>query len=247
VTIIGIPCRNRSAFTLRTVRALAAFNDRDSYTLACINDTSEDDTADVLYRLQCEGLVDYVIDHGTRQGVSASVNDAWRIGEQDATAFVKLDNDTECLRPGLLAQLASVAEAFRVGIVAPQVVPGRLGKTVRTGDLVARRPNSNLNGALLYVTREAFNRIGYFYEWPQPYGYADAEYCFRCRKAGLDTLYLPEPPGHWVTHLEDGDRAYRRWKTKLRSKHLRDWRAFQANLKRGRIETRQPFKITGER
>lgn len=244
---VGMPCYNRAAFTERTVRALATHEPRDSYTLVAVNDASTDRTADVLYALQLEGLVDYVIDHNERKGVPASVNEAWRIGEDDASNFVKLDNDSEILTPGLFARLRETIEAFGVGMAAPQVVPGPLGPVVRAGDVVARRPPGNLNGALLFATREVFERIGYFWEWRQPYSYADAEYCFRCRRAGLDHLYLPEKPGYWINHLDDGDRRYLNWKLRLRRKHINDWRRFQGDVKSGRIPVKQPFRITGER
>lgn len=247
--LVGMPCFNRSAFTERVIRSLAAFEDRSAYTLVCVNDASTDGTSDVLYRLQCEGLVDYVVDHSERQGVHVSMNDAWRLGESDATAFVKLDNDSELKRPGLFAAMQSTIAAFspRVGIVAPQVDPGKIGKVVTAGDVTARRPPGNLNGAAMYVTRETFDRVGYFWEWRHPYSFSDAEYCARCRKADLDTLYLPEPPGHWINYLEDGDRKYLKWKLRMRERRRGDWKNFQRALKRGKIDVRQPFKIVGER
>jgi GT2 family glycosyltransferase len=247
--LVGMPCFNRAAFTERTVRSLFHAEPRESYTLVCVNDASEDDTADILYRLQCEGLVDYVIDHKERQGVAASVNDAWRIGESDASAFVKLDNDSEILTPGLFKRLASTIAAFGsgVGMAAPQVDPGRPGPVVTAGDMQARRPPGNLNGACMYVTREAFERVGYFYEWPHPYSFSDAEYCHRCRVARLDHLYLTEKPGFWIQHLNDGDRTYLDWKLRMRKRKRGAWDAFRRDLNRGKIAVKQPFKITGER
>lgn len=247
-----MPCFNRSAFTDRTVRALAQFERRDSFTLVCVNDASTDDTADVLYRLQCEGLVDYVIDHQERKGVASSVNEAWRIGEHEASAFVKLDNDSEIQRPGLFDSLDRVMSAFgpNIGMAAPLIDPGSrpgLRRVTALDGTNAIRPDSNLNGAMLYVPRSTFERIGFFWEWKHPYSFSDAEYCFRCRRSGIDHLYLPEPPGHWVDHLDDGDRKYLAWKLRMRKRYSTAWKNFQTHVKRGRIKLHQPFRIKGER
>ncbi|KZE36540.1 hypothetical protein AVW09_16745 [Microbacterium sp. T32] len=209
---------------------------------------------DVVARLrQLEGPRVSVIEKDTRRGFSGTIN----VGMAAADDDIILMNSDIVAQPGWLEALQYSAYAIdpHIGLVSPRLVypDGRLQYAghyharqhapqwwshFHTG-APATRPAANVagynrgaSGACLYITREAFDRLGFFDDefW---LGFEDVDYAMRAWKLGVRSYYQPAA---LLIHHESASRGYSqghrelasmrrfwgRWEEQLLTRHVPD-------------------------
>jgi glycosyltransferase involved in cell wall biosynthesis/predicted SAM-dependent methyltransferase len=228
VASIIIGCFNRAAATQRCLTSIRQCTRWPDLEVICVDDGSSDGTAELLAEAARIGVVSQVISHTENEGIAATIADGWHAATGDYLA--KIDNDIEFLCDDWLHRMISAVETFdNLGIVGLPVAPlYDRRRIVRQGEVIVRRVNRyNINGAAMLLRRETFERLGYPWMPPQPYGWFDAEYSFRSQYAGFWNGYLPEQPqlARVFSCNNTGDtESYVSWKLKSRRRNRRAYR-----------------------
>jgi len=156
-----------------------------------------------------------VIPTGRNLGFSGGCNVGIRAALEEGARFVLLVNSDAVLAPNAAERLLAAAEANpRAGIISPVLLsreePDRIAsagirfsaKTGRMRNIAVGQPLSLLppgaahevdavSGCVMLVRREVFERAGLLDEAFFFY-FEDIEFCLRARRAGFDTLCVPE-------------------------------------------------------
>ncbi len=216
--------------------------------------------ADVVARLrQLEGPRVRVIEKGERRGFSGTVN----VGMAEAAGDLILLNSDIVAQPGWLEILQYSAYAIdsRIGLVSPRLVypDGRLQYAghyharqhapqwwshFHTG-AQATRPVANVagynrgaSGACLYITREAFDRLGPLDDefW---LGFEDVDYAMRAWKRGIRSYYQPAA---LLVHHESASRGYSQGHRELASMR-RFWGRWEEQLLTRQLPDSAPIDV----
>ncbi len=200
-----------------------------------------------------------VIEKSERRGFSGTVN----VGMSEAPGDIILLNSDIVAQPGWLEILQYSAYAIdaRIGLVSPRLVypDGRLQYAghyharqhapqwwshFHTG-APATRPVANVagynrgaSGACLYVTREAFDRLGGLDDefW---LGFEDVDYAMRAWKLGIRSYYQPAA---LLVHHESASRGYSQGHRELASMR-RFWARWEDQLLTRRLPEDAPLDI----
>jgi hypothetical protein len=181
--------------------------------LVVVDNGSTDGSADAV---ECEFPDIIVLRSPTNAGVAGgrNIGAKWVLGNLDAQFVLFLDNDS-LVEPDTLAQLIRPAlEDRNIGLVAPKAYrhkgddrllsAGGLRFNPYTGvldDFASGEPDQGQHdqprdiqacpGFAFLVRREVFERIGFFDEHFNPYGWEDADFSLRAAKAGFRNVYAP--------------------------------------------------------
>ena len=217
------------------------------------------DPAVVARLRELEGPRVRVIEKSERRGFSGTVN----VGMAEASGDIILLNSDIVAQPGWLEVLQYSAYAIdpRIGLVSPRLVypDGRLQYAghyharqhapqwwshFHTG-APATRPVANIagynrgaSGACLYITRDAFERMGLLDDefW---LGFEDVDYAMRAWKLGIRSYYQPAA---LLVHHESASRGYSQGHRELASMR-RFWSRWEGQLLTRRLPDDAPIDV----
>jgi glycosyltransferase involved in cell wall biosynthesis len=183
VTVI-VPARDASATIAATLRALEA--QTEGAEVIVIDNGSEDDTADLA---RASGLKPKVIELARGGGPGRARNAGARAARGSLLAFT--DADCEPEPDWVAAGLRHAAEAELIqGRVVPSGPAGPFDRTVAVSQETGLYETANL-----FVTREAFERVGGFADFDDPtkapFG-EDALFGWRCRRSGARSAFASD-------------------------------------------------------
>lgn len=218
---ITIPTFNRLEYTKRTIHSLKK-NTQTPHQLIVVDNGSTDGTREFLIGLHKGGLIDHLVLFDRNMGVSCAANVGFAtFGEMPL--YMKLDNDMEITRRDWLRPILSIwHQNQEVSILGPKLPDSRHPfetVTLPNGSRLLRAL-SNLSGAALIISKDVFDKVGYFCEDYGLYGEEDADYSHRCKMAGY-LLSAFEAEGT-VTHLgewKSGQKDYVTFKQFQRDKN----------------------------
>jgi GT2 family glycosyltransferase len=183
--------------------------------VVCVDNASLDDSAALIRtRHPAARLLTQPTNLGFAGGVNVGI-DATR-----GDVLVLLNQDTLVEDGWLDALLDGLRRQPRFGIAGATILDAG-GRVSHAGAFV-RRPDAEgvhvtttngdaepkavdyVTGAVMAITRDAWNAIGRFDEGYYPAYYEDCDYCYRAARRGIATAYVPAAR---VVHLQGGARA----------------------------------------
>lgn len=205
---IVIPVWNGISVISKCLDAVYAHSGDDLLEIICVDNASLDDSAALIAeRYQEVRLISQPVNLGFAGGVNAGI-DAAR-----GDVFVLLNQDV-IVHPGWLSALVETFDMHPEFGIAGCTVLNADGTVNHTGAII-RRPDAfgihltdigdghprqveYVTGACYAIRRETWNVVGRFDEGYYPAYYEDSDYCYRARRKGIETVYVPEAR---VTHL----------------------------------------------
>jgi GT2 family glycosyltransferase len=209
----------RGADTLECLESVSHI-DYPSYEIIVVDNASTDNSLSEIRKKYPRARI---IENKRNLGFAEGNNVAIKASD---SPYVLLLNDDVVVEKTILKDLVEAAETDpKTGIAGPMVLyfetPDRiwsaggkvnlfgytshLGKGQRMQSCRSPRYVDYVIGCAILIKREVFNKIGlldseYFYY------FEDTDYCFRARKAGYHSLYLPSPTcrhktkSEWITN-----------------------------------------------
>jgi GT2 family glycosyltransferase len=231
-----IPTRDRAELLERCLEGLLHRTDYPAMEILVVdNGSKEPRTREVLEKYQVQ-----VLAFPGEFNWSAMNNAGAKATTGEVLLF--LNNDTDVIDAGWLAELASQAMRPEIGAVGAKLLfadgtvqhagiwlgpggrvrhflrlskrdePGYLGQLAFTRDLSA------VTGACMAVRREAFEEVGGFDE-SFPVSYSDIDLCLKLRQRGYRILWTPHAE---LLHLESASRGSGEWRySKEEEEHKR--------------------------
>ena len=213
----------RKALLLECLSA-ASVSHRSPRQIVVVDNCSNDGSADAVERHFPHVIV---LRNQENRGVAGgrNVGAKWVLDHLDAGFLAFMDNDA-LLEPRTLGELCRRAGEDRgIGLVAPKAyrladgrrllsagtlrfnpytgsLRDRASGELDTGQFEEPRDIQACPGLAFLVRREVFDRIGFFDERLNPYGWEDVDFSLRARDAGYRVVYAPRAIVH---HL--GDRS----------------------------------------
>ena len=216
-----IPTFNRLELTKKCLFSLHKYT-HIPHVVTVVDNNSTDGTPDFLLKMRDEGLITNLFLLEKNMGVSCASNFGF-----DATPtplYMKLDNDMEILRNNWINDIVALwAENPEVAIMGPKLNPDpakycsvklKSGTTVLTN-------LTNLPGAATIISRDVFDRLGYWNEDYGLYGEEDADYSHRAKLANyLLVSFEAEPVVRHLGVPEATPGEYVAYKTEQRNKNI---------------------------
>lgn len=205
---IVIPVWNGASVVSDCLDAIYAHCGDELLEVICVDNASRDDSAILIAdRFPQVRLIHQPVNLGFAGGVNAGIAMA------QGDVFVLLNQDS-VVQPGWLAALMQVFEGRPEFGIAGCTIYDPDGTVDHAGAMI-RRPDAygaHLTGigdcqprAVEYVTgtafairRQSWDSVGQFDEGYYPAYYEESDYCYRARRRGIETVYVPEAR---VTHL----------------------------------------------
>lgn len=179
--------------------------DGPSFELIVVDNGSQDDTAELLDRL--EGAA--ALRNSDNRGFLRAANQAAKLASGELLLF--LNNDAELLPSSLAAAVRRLDSSPDIGAVGGRVLglDGRLqeagsivwrdgttggygrGEAPEHGSYLFPRDVDYCSGVFLLTRRTTFERLDGFDEAFEPAYYEESDYCFRLRDAGQRVVYEP--------------------------------------------------------
>jgi GT2 family glycosyltransferase len=241
--VVVIPVFNQLQYTSQCVESLLAQDVRPQDILI-IDNASSDDTAHWLER--------HPELRQLRNPINLGCGCAWTQGvvmSPDAEWVVLLNNDV-LAGPDAIGALLDAAEREKLGVVSPALLEGPndydFGKfsEIYSKKMAGMIRRGQFHGVCFAVHRSVFEKVGFPDTDRRLGGYEDAEYLFRCRRAGVPVGIVGDSVFHHfgsitqkaiakTTGLKSlGDRSYFRarvgskWLSRKKEK-LQSWFAFR--------------------
>lgn len=212
--LLGMVTFNRQEMTQKCLESLFTTTDSSLYSLMIVDNASTDGTVDYLKSLtnpQIEGIF-YMSEN---IGTAKALNKVWKIGAQRGVHVGKVDNDILWYDDDWLEKMLYVVDkASNVGLVG-----------LKRRDL-EEKPNHNddffrsklftmPNGLVIEIVKHVIGScwlvshnllkvLGGLIQ-VGPYGFDDAIYCFRARKADFLVVFVPDVA---IEHLDPGEAKY---------------------------------------
>jgi GT2 family glycosyltransferase len=207
-TSVIIPLWHGASVITRCLEALAADSDAELLEVICVDNASPDESA----RLVSEQFPQVrLLRQPVNLGFAGGVNVGMRAARGDT--FILLNQD--CLvQPGWLVEFTRALQAhpeFGIAgctILNPDGTVNHAGAAIRwpdacgvhstaTGDGGPRRVDY-VTGAAFAIRRSTWATVGLFDDGYYPAYFEETDYCYRARRKGIETGYLPGPR---VAHL----------------------------------------------
>jgi GT2 family glycosyltransferase len=221
---IVVPVFNQFSYTVQCVESLLLQNVRPDQILI-VDNASCDDTA--------QWLADHPEFRQLRNKANLGCGCAWTQGvvlSPDAQWVVLLNNDV-LAGPDAINALLDAAECEKLGVVSPALLEGiddygfaafAPGYLRKMSGMVRR---GKFHGVCFAIHRSVFEKVGFPDTDRRLGGYEDAEYLFRCRRAGIAVSTVGESVFH---HF--GSITQKAIKQKTGQKSLGDLRYFRARV-----------------
>jgi GT2 family glycosyltransferase len=205
---IVIPVWNGASVVSDCLDAIYAHCGDELLEVICLDNASRDDSAILIAdRFPQVRLIHQPVNLGFAGGVNAGIE----VAQGDISVLLNQDS---MVQPGWLAALIQVFEHRPEFGIAGCTIYDPDGTVNHAGAMI-RRPDAygvHLTGigdgqprAVEYVTgtafairRQAWDYVGQFDEGYYPAYYEESDYCYRARRKGIETVYVPEAR---VTHL----------------------------------------------
>jgi GT2 family glycosyltransferase len=205
---IVIPVWNGASVVPDCLGAIYAHCGDELLEVICVDNASRDDSATLIAdRFPQVRLIRQPVNLGFAGGVNAGIEVA------QGDVFVLLNQDS-VVQPGWLAALIQVFEDLsEFGIAGctifdPDGIVHHAGAMIRRPDgygvhltdIGDGRPRAveYVTGTAFAIRRQAWDSVGPFDEGYYPAYYEESDYCYRARRRGIETAYVPEAR---VTHL----------------------------------------------
>lgn len=227
---VVIPVWNGSSDLPDCLDALYAHSGDTLLEIICVDNASRDESAALIAeRYPNARLMRQPVNLGFAGGVNAGIDVA------QGDVFVLVNQDA-IVNPGWLAALLRTLEGNpEFGIAGCTVFksdgtvqhagavithPGAYGEhLVDVGDGRPRRVEY-VTGAAFAIRRDTWDVVGRFDEGYYPAYYEEGDYCYRARRKGIETVYVPEAR---VTHLFSSREAHadlvKHWANQNRSRY----------------------------
>ena len=213
---VVIPVWNGKSVVLDCLKALYAHSSDALKEVICVDNASADDS---VAQIKAKFPQATVIENPVNVGFAGGVNIGIRASSGDLTVLLNQD----CLlKAGWdTAFQMALSQNDKFGIVGCTIFNGdgtlnhagaELKRPLATGhhftEKVADAPQAvdYVTGAVFGITRQTINAIGLLDEGFYPAYYEEVDYCYRARRAGLETVYVPQATA--VHHFNNKE-----WKT----------------------------------
>lgn len=225
--VVVIPVFNQIKYTALCVESLLARNVRPQ-EIMIVDNASSDDTPHWLER--------HPELRQLRNPINLGCGCAWTQGvvmNPDAEWVVLLNNDV-LAGPDAIGALLDAAEREKLGVVSPALLEGpndydfetfSEGYSQKMGGMVRR---GKFHGVCFAVHRSVLEKVGFPDTDRRLGGYEDAEYLFRCRRAGIQVGIVGDSVFH---HF--GSITQKAIKQKTGQKSLGDLRYFRTRAGSG--------------
>jgi len=210
-----IPLWHGESVITRCLHALYAHADAELLEVICVDNASPDDSARlVATQFPQVRLLPQPVNLGFAGGVNVGMQAA------RGDTFVLLNQDC-IVEPGWLAELTGALHAhpeFGIAgctILNPDGTVNHAGATIRWPDACGvhatdagdgPRRADYVTGAAFAIRRSTWETVGRFDEGYYPAYFEECDYCYRARRKGIETGYVPGPR---VAHLFSS----REWQT----------------------------------
>ena len=197
---IVIPVWNGAEVIAQCLDALAAHRTDQPFEMICVDNDSRDDSAAIIAaQFPAVKLLRQPVNLGFAGGVNVGI----RVARGDV--IVLLNQDCVPQRGWLLALAAAFEARPEFGIAgctlystngqidhagARLTRPGALGEHL-TDVGGEPRPVEYVTGAAMAIRRATFDAIGLFDEGFYPAYFEESDFCFRARRRGFETGYVP--------------------------------------------------------
>ena len=131
-----------------------------------------------------------VIALARNMGVSVAANVGWA-ADEEASFYVKLDNDIEILKGDWLRCLLEYAADSKLGMVGYRFLKKHTITELKLANGSLFWDFSSCGGACCCISQAVHQKLGFWNEDYGHYGFEDLEYGQRCRLLNLMTGYLP--------------------------------------------------------
>lgn len=218
---ITIPTFNRLELTKKCIFSLKKYTNIP-HVVTVVDNNSTDGTQDFLVNLKENGMIDYLYLLDQNMGVSCASN--FGFDTNPTPLYMKLDNDMEVTQNKWLLDILELwANNPEVAILGPSLGRSKDSYneyTLKSGTKVFTT-TANLAGAATIISRDVFNRLGYWNEDYGLYGEEDADYSHRAKLANY-LLICFESGGKLVHHGTEQNTLdeYKEFKTLQRNKNL---------------------------
>jgi len=207
-----IPVWNGADVILACLEALYINNpDPELGEVICVDNASQDNSAELIASHYPQvRLLREPVNLGFAGGVNAGIEVA------QGDIFILLNQDS-LTQPGcVVALVRALKENPRFGIAGgtilnPDGTINHTGALIRRPDAYGVHLSENqgsglrtvdyVTGALFALRRDVWNLVGRFDEGFYPAYYEESDYCYRARRKGIETVYVPQAR---VIHLFTG-------------------------------------------
>lgn len=230
---IAITAYNRSAHTRRTIESIWKHAECD-FTLCVVDNSSTDDTWEVLSELCEKGLIHFAYRFTKNMGPAVATNYMW--SQFTAPYYLRLDNDIFFSKNGWLNEMSSLIEKDENISVLSYPIFGTASKYKTASgqqekDLLERTRHSVSHpGGLFFAKGNHFNEIGWWNEDYGSYGAEDGDYSLRIDLLGKQRWYIND--FNWGTHDDircDTREKYQKSKNIRQKSHQQYGGLFQIN------------------
>jgi GT2 family glycosyltransferase len=205
---VVIPVWNGASVLPECLDALYAHSGGAMQEVICVDNASHDESAALIAEHYPEArLIRQPVNLGFAGGVNAGMDVA------QGDVFVLLNQDA-VIHPGWLTTLINTLEENPEFGIAGCTVLGPDGTVQHAGAMITRpeaygahlvdvgdsqpRRVEYATGAALAIRRETWEIVGRLDDGYYPAYYEDSDYCYRARRKGIETVYVPEAR---ITHL----------------------------------------------
>jgi GT2 family glycosyltransferase len=233
IAVVMLSC-NRLEYLRNTLYAFHRTIEHRNCELIVLDNDSTDGSRELLERALEQRLVSRLVLAGTNLGNARGFNVACAHADPRAALYVKLDSDICPITPAWESRMLALSRSNpRIGVVGLSQVNHHLLRTapsVEAGGEAVIPWSTWAVGSCMAISREAFDRLGYFSEPPgMAYSWDDVDYWMRAVRAGFLGYYLRDVQAAHQTALDAsryrsaaGARNYRLVRALLR-KHARDY------------------------
>ncbi len=202
---ITIPVFQRFELTRKTLTSLKAKTRHWPHEVSVVDNGSEPELVNYLINMKKEGFIDnlYLLDRNI--GISCACNISWQL-HQDATYYMKLDNDIKIDSPTWLEDIFRLW-SYRDDL--SNIGPAWYEEMLHSGQDVEETPagrigqcKTNLQGNAVIIPKAVSDILGYWNEDYGLYGAEDGDYGMRMRCAKFRQYYYYAPD--YMTDLGKG-------------------------------------------